>query len=145
MKLIKNKPVTVLFIDTSKDKQLDVFLISANKIVGKQSLKGNYKVSENLLKLIDKLLKLNKITFRQLDAILVVPGPGPFTSIRIAIAVANTLAYILQIPVIGIEPIKDRKRLLQLVALMTKDLKNVHTSYLEPIYGSEPNITKPKK
>ena len=51
----------ILFLNTSKEKQLDVFLIDNNKIIGHKSLKDDFKVSENLLKLIKNLLSENKI------------------------------------------------------------------------------------
>ena len=102
----KNKKLAqkkLLFINTSKHNELDVFLLADHKIMDKLSLQGSFKVSENLLKLINKLLKRNKIELAQLKGIIIVSGPGPFTSLRIAAAVANTLAFALQIPIAGIK------------------------------------------
>jgi len=131
-----------LFINTSKEKELDVFLLSNNKIIDKLSKKGDFKVSENLLKIINKLLKKNKVEFTQLKGIIAVSGPGPFTSLRIAAAVANTLAFVLKIPIAGIA----NKENLSDMQLITKGLKEMKIgNYIQPFYNQEPNITIAKK
>lgn len=55
---------------------------------------------------IKELLKKAKIEWLQLNKIAVIKGPGPFTALRISIAVANTLAYGLNLPIWGI-PVQD--------------------------------------
>jgi len=141
-----DKKMFVLYINASKGKELDVFLLHNNKILAKQNVKGDFKVSENLLKLITKLLKQNKVEFKQLNGIIAVSGPGPFTSLRIAAAVANTLAFALQIPVVGI-PIKNIK--ITEAELIKLGIKEIHKAkigdYIHPFYNQEPNITKAKK
>jgi tRNA threonylcarbamoyl adenosine modification protein YeaZ len=137
----KNKKLAkeiVLFINTSKDKQLDVFLIKKERIADKIKIMGDFKVSENLLKLINKLLKKNKIVPEQLKGIIVVSGPGPFTSLRIAAAVANTLSFTLQIPIAGIAN-KDNLPDSQLIKKGLKEIKI--GNYIHPFYNREPNIT----
>ncbi|MFA5188088.1 MAG: tRNA (adenosine(37)-N6)-threonylcarbamoyltransferase complex dimerization subunit type 1 TsaB [Patescibacteria group bacterium] len=127
-----------LFINTSKPNELDVFLLMNNRIISKLSLKGNYKVSENLLKLINKLLKKNKLGLGQLKGIIAVSGPGPFTSLRIAAAVANTLAFALKIPIAGVA----NKENLSDMQLIKKGLKEMKIgNYIQPFYNQEPNIT----
>lgn len=133
----------ILFINTSKDSELDVFLIKENRILDKLVLKGDYRISENLLKLVTKLLKKNKVNFRQLKGILTVSGPGPFTSIRISTAIVNTLSYTLQIPISGI--VMKRKKLTnqQLINLGLKQLHKAKAmNYIQPYYDKEPNITR---
>jgi len=131
-----------LFINTSKEKELDVFLLNNNKITNKLSIKGDFKVSENLLKLINKLLKKSNLLPDQLKGIIAVSGPGPFTSLRIAAAVANTLAFALKIPVAGI-PNKDNLSDQQLLKKGLKEMKI--GNYIQPFYNQEPNITIAKK
>lgn len=136
----------ILFINTSKNDRLDVFLIKDNKIFDKIDLTGDYKVSENLLNLISKILKKNKIKFEQLKGIITVTGPGPFTSLRIAVAVANALAYSLKIPVVGIEMKQKRLTNNQAIKLgLEKLTKTEPLQYIKPFYSKEPNITMAKK
>lgn len=139
----------VLFINTSKENCLDVFLIKDNKkTLDKVMLKGDYKVSENLLNLVSKLLKKNKVKFSDLQGIITVTGPGPFTSLRIAVAIANTLAYSLKIPVAGIEIKRKKLTNTQAVKLGLEKLAKNETKsieYIKPYYNKEPNITMATK
>ncbi len=136
----------ILFINTSKADRLDVFLIKDNKIFDKIDLVGDHKVSENLLNLIGKLLKKNKIKFEQLKGIITVTGPGPFTSLRIAVAVANTLAYSLKIPVVAIEMKQKRLTNNQAIKLgLEKLIQAEPLQYIKPFYNKKPNITVANK
>lgn len=55
-----------------------------------------------LMQFIDELLQQQQLKVSDLDAILFSAGPGSFTGVRLAAAVAKSLAYAAQIPVIGI-------------------------------------------
>lgn len=87
----------VFFIDTTKREEIKVGL----GINGKHFEKKSKSQSDQILSLIDKLLKEKKIKLNQLDQIKVNIGPGSFTGIRIGISVANALGFALKIPVNG--------------------------------------------
>lgn len=55
--------------------------------------------SQQVLILIDKILKKHRVKPADLTAIQVNQGPGSFTGLRVGIAVANALAFALKIPV----------------------------------------------
>jgi tRNA threonylcarbamoyl adenosine modification protein YeaZ len=133
-----------LFINTSKDQQFDVFLLANNKIIKHISKKGNYKVSENLLTAINNLLSKSRKRPGDLKGIVVVIGPGAFTSLRIAVVVANTLGFCLHIPLVGLindHNLNDQK----LADLGIQKMKFAKPGiYLQPFYNYEPNITRPK-
>ena len=140
-----NKKDKVLFIDTSKAKQLDVFLISEKKVITRQHLKGDYKVSEYLLKMIVQTVKSGKVKLAGLKGIVTVTGPGAFTSLRIAVAVANTLAFALQIPVASLIKKNDYTED-QMIKLAWQKIKVAKIgNYIKPYYDKQPNITKSKK
>jgi len=46
-------------------------------------------------------LKKNKFDFNDISAIEVNPGPGSFTGLRIGVTIANTLGWVLKVPVNG--------------------------------------------
>lgn len=122
-----------LFINTAEQNKTEValFNIVKNKIkiLSKISSKN---LSDKILVLIDKLLKKEKITPDKLKKIFVIKGLGPFTAIRIAIATANTLAYGLKIPIIGIEFKKD-KNIQDLIMSVLNKNKNAKTKkYIKP-------------
>lgn len=57
--------------------------------------------SQQVLVLIDQILKKHKKTLQDITEIEVETGPGSFTGLRVGVAVANTLAWVLRIPVNG--------------------------------------------
>jgi tRNA threonylcarbamoyl adenosine modification protein YeaZ len=135
----------ILYFNAAKDKEITTALVKGSKIIDRLKQKGDFKVSEYLLPLIDKLLKKNRIGFEDLTGIITISGIGPFTSVRIAVAVANTLSFALKIPVVGLEnkkPIKDEQNI---KAGLLKLKKAKVGSYIKPVYGGEANITRPKK
>lgn len=57
--------------------------------------------SQQVLNLINQILKKNKKTLKEITAIKVETGPGSFTGLRVGLAVANALGWALKIPVNG--------------------------------------------
>ena len=97
------------------------------------------QLSEELLERIKTLLKKHKLSFPDLTGIIVFEGPGSFTSLRIGLTVANTMAYAQGLPIVGAtgeDWLKDG--LAKLPSAKPGD-------YVMPAYGAEANITKPKK
>jgi tRNA threonylcarbamoyladenosine biosynthesis protein TsaB len=90
----------ILFIDTSNNRQTIVQLDNHQIIKTYQSPR-----SQELLTLIDKLLKKNKKTLKDITEIKINSGPGSFTGLRVGCAVANTLSYALKIPINGQKPL----------------------------------------
>lgn len=87
-----------LFIDTSKRNEVKVAIELNGKVYEK--VKKNVQ-SQNVLKLIDELLKEKKLKLSSIKRIEVNTGPGSFTGLRVGISVANTLSFSLKIPVNG--------------------------------------------
>lgn len=98
----------ILRIDTTERNQIIIglgetthLLVGADKrMVGR---------SENILQVIDALLKRRKIGLKNLKAILANCGPGSFTSVRVGVTVANTIGWVLNIPVYGYKEGKQEK------------------------------------
>ena len=57
--------------------------------------------SQNVLLLIDKLLKEHELLVSDIEEVSVNPGPGSFTGIRVGISIANALGFALGVPVNG--------------------------------------------
>lgn len=58
--------------------------------------------SRELILVFDGLLKKAKITPEDIEGIYVLKGPGSYTSIRIGVSFANTLAHSLGVPLCGV-------------------------------------------
>lgn len=87
-----------LLIDTSKREEVNVAVNFHGKKY-KKTLKNIQ--SQNVLKLIDQLLKEKSIKLSDIKEIEVNTGPGSFTGLRIGVSVANALGFALKIPVNG--------------------------------------------
>lgn len=85
-----------LFIDTSNFEKITIRL-DGNEVVEP----ATREKSQLLLPLVDRELKKMGKTVRDLKNIEVITGPGSFTGIRVGIAIANTLGWLLNIPVNG--------------------------------------------
>lgn len=91
----------ILKIDTTNSQNISVALLEP-KSVSLSELTENQKLgSQVLLPLIDKILKDNKKSLKEITAIQVNPGPGSFTGTRVGVAIANALAFALKIPING--------------------------------------------
>lgn len=91
----------LLALDAS-NKSLSLALFYGQEILGEKLLNINNQHSVNLLPALDSFKDELNIEYQDLQAIAVTVGPGSFTGIRIAVSTANTMAYALNIPVIGI-------------------------------------------
>ena len=57
---------------------------------------------EQLAPLVDQVLREAGLTPRELTAVAVGVGPGPFTGLRVGLVTARTMAHVLGIPVYGV-------------------------------------------
>ena len=91
----------VLAIDTSTY-VLGVALVDNDKVVGE--LITNIKKNHSLraMPAVEQLMKECGITPKELDRIVVANGPGSYTGVRIGVTIAKTLAWSLNIPIVGI-------------------------------------------
>lgn len=89
-----------LIIDSSDSKEIIVGL----KIRDKEDLlrqKTDAKKAQVILPMINEVLKKHKLKLEDLESIDVHTGPGSFTGLRVGISIANTLGFILKIPING--------------------------------------------
>ncbi len=96
-------------------------------------------LAKGLLGYLDEKLKDNGKKWTDVMALGVFEGPGSFTGLRIGIAVMNTIAYAQNIPIVGGRGENWQDDI----------IAKLHTGADEkivlPFYGSEANITIPKK
>src|SRR3954468_11971450 len=88
----------ILFIDTSNNQTITVGL----EIDGKkhEEIKPlDKRKAQAVLPMVDALLKENDLALRDIREIEVNPGPGSFIGVRVGVTIANTLAFLLQVPV----------------------------------------------
>lgn len=86
----------ILEIDTSDNKKAIVKL-DAEQLEVRSGLGS----AQNILPAIEKLLKKKKASLSDLKEIKVKTGPGSFTGLKVGVTIANSLGYLLGIPVNG--------------------------------------------
>ncbi len=96
--------------------------------------------NRELLECVEKFFKRHKFKKENLEGIMVVVGAGGFTSTRIVCVIANTFAYVLQIPLLAIKNNEVDK----VQSLIFKLLKQKQGHYLSATYSGEPNIGRKK-
>ncbi|WP_453992204.1 tRNA (adenosine(37)-N6)-threonylcarbamoyltransferase complex dimerization subunit type 1 TsaB [Bacillus nitroreducens] len=95
----------VLAIDTSNF-VLGVALVEEEKVIGEviTNLPKNHSV--RVMPTIEQLMKECGIKPKELEKIVVAMGPGSYTGVRIGVTIAKTLAWSLQIPLVGVSSLE---------------------------------------
>lgn len=128
----------ILLLKTAaKDCQVSIY--DNGETIYSDSWLADRQLANGLLEYLANALSKNKLNFTDLSAIGVYKGPGSFTSLRIGITVANTLAGSLNIPIVG--EAGDDWQQIALECLSSGQTDQI----VLPIYGAEPNITTQRK
>ncbi len=100
---------------------------------------ANRELAKGLLQYIDTQLQAQGKTWRDIEAIGALRGPGSFTGLRIGLTVLNTIADTQQIPIVGAEGENWQQQALARIARGEND------QIILPEYGGDAHITKPRK
>ena len=95
----------VLAIDTSNN-SLGIALVDEDQVIGEYmtNMKKNHSV--RVMPAIEKLMSDCEMVPADLEKIVVAKGPGSYTGIRIGVTIAKTLAWTLNIPLVGISSLE---------------------------------------
>ncbi|MFC1651835.1 hypothetical protein ACFL24_01615 [Patescibacteria group bacterium] len=129
-----------IFVDPTGEK-LKMELWDQEKILSKSEWPLDHQLSQKFLDYLDEFLSTNTITKENLKGLVVVRGPGSFTTLRVVISTLNVLAYALDIPILGIE--KGEKFSEKVVEKLIK--ANNFKDPVAPYYKESPKITRSKK
>ena len=127
----------ILTIRTDKP-EAEIGLYDKNNTLAYETWLADRQLAETIHKKIKQILDNNQKDLNQIDAVAVFIGPGSFTGLRIGITVANSLAYGLNIPIVGTNA-DDWIRL-----GINRLIKGENDRQVLPEYGAPPHITKPK-
>jgi tRNA threonylcarbamoyladenosine biosynthesis protein TsaB len=119
--------------------EAEIGLYEDDKRLAYESWHAHRTLSETIHTKIEKLLKDQNKDWADIRAIVCFKGPGSFTGLRIGLTVANSLAYSLQIPIVGSQSADWIQKGMEQIQ-KGKDDKTVM-----PEYGSPAHITHPKK
>lgn len=97
--------MNILAMDTS-NQVLAVAIQRDKKVIGEivTNLAKNHSI--RLMPAIDQLMKEVNMKPEQLEKVIVAKGPGSYTGVRIGVATAKTMAWALNIPIIGVSSLE---------------------------------------
>ncbi len=143
-----------LFIHAGEREKTYLLLVTEGRGVARVRPKFTLGKTSDILKHVHALLEKNNVLPKHLKGIVVLSGPGQFSFLRSGIIVANTFAWALHIPVVGIygdEFLSEQEFVaggLKKLSTSSRAKRGIPTQNLHavvPLYGREPNITKAKK
>lgn len=79
-----------------------VAVATEDRLLGELTLQTKLTHSEVLMPHIKQVLEMTQIEKSELTAIAISIGPGSFTGLRIGLATAKSMAYALDIPIVGV-------------------------------------------
>ena len=119
--------------------EAEIALFSAKKVITQETWQAHRKLAETIHTKIEELFQAQQKDWKDLGGIVVYEGPGSFTGLRIGISTANAIAYSLKIPIVAMRgddwAAKGVERL----------LAGEQDEIALPFYGSDANITVPRK
>lgn len=125
----------LLIVDNTEEDKTTLYFWLDKKFVQQIFKKiPSSRNNDSLLICLDKFLSKLKITIKDIKCLGVVVGSGRFTSTRLAVTMANTLAYGLQIPIIKLLKNFDQGAALEAAK------QAVVGQYIMPEYSAEAHI-----
>jgi len=92
----------ILVLDTATRTPVVALARSDGTLAGQRQWLSHHRHGEELLQRVDELLAEAGVARRDLSGMVVGTGPGSFTGLRIGLATAKTIAYSLDIPIVGV-------------------------------------------
>ncbi len=91
----------LLAFDTSSP-TVTVAVHDGSEVVAEAASSSTMRHGEQLAPLVERVLGEAGTTPRELTALAVGVGPGPFTGLRVGLVTARTMAHVLDVPVYGV-------------------------------------------
>ena len=98
------KDTIILSADTSGER-FSLALLKSNEVIGRFRAGSANRQSSDMLPELDRMLKAQRISLRDIGLFCVGLGPGSFTGLRIGVTVMRTMAIALNKPIVGVASI----------------------------------------
>ncbi len=92
----------ILALDTATRTPTLALVGAAGEVIDERQWQSEHRHGEQLLQRLDDLLTAAGATPSELTGVIVGIGPGSFTGLRIGLATAKTIAYSLEVPIVGV-------------------------------------------
>lgn len=130
-----------LFINTTNNEQIDLGIIEQGKgFIVRENIPAKFEQEEKLLASLHEVLQKQGAEKDDIKGIIALTGPGSFSALRIGLSVANTLAWSLNIPILGLT---NKEWHEEKIETYINQLQEVDTfKPIMPHYGKGPNINQ---
>lgn len=127
-----------LFVNTTRSGVGELALYNHTARLHEVFFEGDYRVTEDLLTQVDIFLKQHNLMYSDLEGVVVVTGPGPFTALRLTCTMITMLAYLYEIPIYGnsLANIDTDEKIMQAFRRVERGVS------LTPVYDTDPTITQ---
>lgn len=95
----------ILSVDTSTQNACAA-VMNDHGIVAEYTISNKKTHSQNIMPMIDDMLKKANISMDMIDLFAVTVGPGSFTGLRIGMATVKTFAQVMKKPIIGVSTLE---------------------------------------
>jgi tRNA threonylcarbamoyl adenosine modification protein YeaZ len=92
----------ILVLDTATRTPVVALAQPTGTLIGERRWQSHHRHGEELLQNVDELLREANVSRTDLTGVIVGTGPGSFTGLRIGLATAKTIAYTLDVPIVGV-------------------------------------------
>ncbi len=127
-----------LALNTSSENSEIVLIDEKGATVASNSWVAHKQLAATIHQKIDEILDKNSLTYNNIISLSVYNGSGSFTGLRIGIAVANSIAYSLQVPISSYGDSRWKS------SNVPKD-NNSTVDFVIPKYDKPAFVTVPKK
>ena len=117
----------------------ELYLYDGAALVAEKTWQADRELAHGLLAQLETFLTSQGVTFTELTGLFIYSGPGSFTGLRIGITTVNTMAYSLDVAVVGAGGDDWRNKAVARLESGESD------RLVLPLYGADARITKPKK
>ncbi|GAB6934709.1 MAG: tRNA (adenosine(37)-N6)-threonylcarbamoyltransferase complex dimerization subunit type 1 TsaB [Bacillota bacterium] len=97
--------MVILSLDTSS-RAMSVALLQDDRVLGEWCTNTQHHHSVRLMPAVRQLMAEVGVTPRALSAVAVAKGPGSYTGVRIGVTTAKTMAWALDIPLVGVSTLQ---------------------------------------
>lgn len=95
----------VLSVDTSTQNACAA-IMSDKGLIAEYTISNKKTHSQNIMPMIEDMLKKSSVTMDMIDAFAVTVGPGSFTGLRIGMATAKTFSQVMKKPIVGVSTLE---------------------------------------
>lgn len=91
---------------TSSTAVVGVALLDGNQVLASEQISTDRRHAEELTPMIGRVVEASACTLQQLDRLAVDVGPGRFTGLRVGVTTVRSLAFALDLPVVGVSSLE---------------------------------------